>query len=273
MKIVIASPHRGDAALSLGLSIDAWLTTGRRVQVLNCFTQSEHAPFSDVGSLHPNDRVSFASAIRKREDETWNRLLGGRLHFTDLDLLDAPLRLACGLDEVGTVEVRAGDRAVTRVAGAIAKLAKIAASQSPGSLAIVLPLAAGGHIDHRVTRQAGLDALSAGASLGSLPIPLAFYEDLPFAAPSDSSAGGDAEIELRRQELEALGLDLHPVFAAASAPELAKAVARKRRLADIYDSQIDSEVANRLAEFCARYQGRERLWANAAWRDAEDVRV
>ena len=46
------------------------------------------------------------------------------------------------------------------------------------------------------------------------------------------------------------------------------AVAKKRRVAWCYDSQIDEAATTGIAEFCRRYEGRERIWANAAWRAA-----
>lgn len=245
MKIVIVSPHRDDAAFSLGLSVERWLSAGHTVQLLNCFTQSEYAPYSDAESLHSNDRKSFVSALRKREDVAWNKLLGSRLLITDLDLLDAPLRLACGIEDVLTVEIRPGDRAVARVAGAIAKLARNGA-------AIAVPLAVGGHIDHRVTHAAALEALS------TTPAALAFYEDLPYAARPGAGEG--------IPELAACaGLELKPSFADQSSSEPQVQAAQKYRVVQCYDSQIDSEVATQTAAFSARYGGRERIWANPAW--------
>ncbi len=244
------SPHRDDAAFSLGLSIEHWLRAGHRVQVLNCFTLSEYAPYSDAASLHANDRRSFVSAVRRREDIAWNKLLGGRLNITDLDLLDAPLRLACGVDEVMHMEIRAGDRALARVAGALRKLA---GKGEPGTTAMVLPLAVGGHIDHRITRQAALDALRETA------VSLAFYEDLPYAARPETA--GEA-----RSLAETTGFDLQPAFVQDPAEIPAANVARKYRAAECYDSQIDNDVARQIAAFCEPYGGRERVWTNAVWR-------
>ena len=68
MIFVVLSPHRDDAAFSLGLAVDSWLAAGHSVSVLNFFTQSAYAPYSDVETLHANDRVSFVSAVRRRED-------------------------------------------------------------------------------------------------------------------------------------------------------------------------------------------------------------
>ena len=248
VKIVVLSPHRDDAAFSLGLSLAQWLDDGHAITVLNCFTQSEYAPYSDVDSLHRNDRASFATAVRRKEDIAWNKLLGGKLRFHDLDLLDAPLRLACSVDEVLHVPIRPGDRAVARVAGAVAKLIR---GGTPEATAVLVPLAVGGHIDHRVVRQAALDALS------GTDLPVAFYEDLPYAARA-----GEAE-ELATVA-EATGLLLRPTFASPPA-DVADAVRRKMRMGECYDSQVDSEVVGSIGEFCLRYSGRERLWANAAW--------
>lgn len=250
MKIVVVSPHRDDAAFSLALSVSSWLQAGHEVQVLNCFTRSAYAPYSDAESLHPNDRTSFVSATRAREDVAWNKMIGGKLRITDLDLLDAPLRLVCGVEEVLSMEVRPGDRAVARVKGAIAKLARA------GS-AIVLPLAIGGHIDHLVSRQAGVEALT------EEPYPVAFYEDLPYAARPE----GTGEPERISAHLE---LALQPGFVHVEVGDPGSHVSRKRLVVECYDSQIDSSVAEQIASFCLRYDGRERLWVNDAWSTAFD---
>ncbi len=251
VKIVVFSPHRDDAAFSVGLSVASWLAAGHTVQVLNCFTQSAYAPFSDAGSLHLNDRTSFVSATRKREDIAWSKLLGGKLRITDLDLLDAPLRLGCTLDEVLSVPIRAGDRAVSRVAGSIAKTAR-------QQFAVVLPLAIGGHIDHRVTRAAGIEALASASG------PLAFYEDLPYAM----RPGAIGSIAPSAEET---GFSLATSFSVlpfSDDPQREERIASKTRMAECYDSQIDSAEARGIANFCTQYAGRERLWANAAWRES-----
>lgn len=251
LKIVVVSPHRDDAAFCLGLAVDHWLRAGHKVTVLNCFTQSDYAPFSDVSSLHRNDRMSFVSAVRRREDVAWTKLAGTALQLNDLDLLDAPLRLGCAVDDVLTVEIRPGDRAVARIAGALAKMARGATA---GTCAFAVPLAVGGHIDHRVVRQAALDALADPA------VPLAFYEDLPYAARPDADTSlGSVAAELERE--------LEPCFATPEPSQAGDAIRRKGKIAECYDSQIDSDDVARIAEFSANYGGRERFWANAAWRE------
>jgi LmbE family N-acetylglucosaminyl deacetylase len=268
VKIAVVSPHRDDAALSLGLSIGAWIEAGHSVTVVNCFTRSEYAPFSDADSLHANDRLHYVTALRLREDVAWQKQYPGRLTLHDLNLKDAPLRLHCGLDEVCGRAVNPVDKAFVKIPKALEGLR---------ADALVLPLALGAHVDHVTARDAAMqfadargdvasgsaaDAKSAVADDGAA-IACAFYEDLPYAA----RLGAVDQIE---PLAAGLGMQLAPVFGgqlgSAGEPwDVAAAVKRKRRLALCYDSQIDDETIDAVASFCERYDGRERLWANAAW--------
>jgi len=117
----------------------------------------------------------------------------------------------------------------------------------------VLPLAVGDHIDHRITRQAGLDALASGAH------PVAFYEDLPYA-------GMEQFAETLQSHVDSTGLDLQPVFPEPEPGDVEARVRRKARMVECYDSQVDSLAVRQIAEFSRRYEGRERLWTNPAWR-------
>jgi LmbE family N-acetylglucosaminyl deacetylase len=260
VKIAVISPHRGDAAFALGLAIGAWIDQGHSVEVVNCFTRTEHAPFSDVASLHPNDRMSFASATRKREDEAWAKLypagknaMGqtrGRLTLIDLNLKDAPLRLHIAPEEVYSVAmnppgVNPSEKALLKIRGALERFLG-----ARGAGAVVAPLAVGGHVDHRTAREAALT--------GAM-VPMAFYEDLPGAALAEA----EAVMECVDAASLALGVGLAEAYAEGA---LEGAVARKRRMALCYDSQIDDATVERIAGLCERYGGRERLWGNAAWR-------
>ena len=249
MKIVVLSPHRDDAAFSLSLAIASWLDRGHAVEVVNCFTRSEYAPFADMTAVHANDRMTYVTALRLKEDESWRKQYGAgqkRLTLKDLNVKDAPLRLHCGIEEVFAAAVNPADKAMGKVQKAL---------ESAG--AVVLPLALGGHVDHRTALEAALRLLTPER-------PCAFYEDLPYAL--ELPAG---EIEQAAAALgAALNAELAPAFAgAAQDPEAA--VRRKRRLALCYDSQIEDAMADRMAAFCRQYDGRERIWANAAWRDSE----
>ncbi|MGA7157015.1 MAG: PIG-L family deacetylase [Acidobacteriaceae bacterium] len=251
MKITVVSPHRGDAAFALGLAVEAWLAKGHAVEVVNCFTRSEFAPYSDVGSVHGNDRASFASAVRKREDEAWRRRYGAaKLTLTDLNLKDAPLRLHCRADEVFGRAADASEKIVAKM--------RIALEKSKAS-AFVLPLGLDGHVDHVTARDVALSLLPRGG-------PLAFYEELPEAA----GEGAEGKIEAAVLALTlAVQSTLEPVFAEVSAEG---AVEKKRRVAWCYDSQIDEAVTAEIATFCERYGGRERMWGTEAWRGEPALR-
>lgn len=251
LKIALFSPHRGDAAFALGLSVEAWLAQGHTVEVVSCFTRSEFAPYSDVQSVHANDRVSFVTAVRKREDEAWRKRFGvARLTITDLNLKDAPIRLHCLPQEVIGHPADVSDKVLSKIRKAL---------DASKAGAVVLPLGLSRHVDHVSTRDAVLSMLPLA------DFPVAFYEELPYTA----AAGGAEDIETVIHTLSlALQSELQPAFATESRQAddaIAEAVQRKRRAAWCYDSQIDEVVTTQIAEFCRRYQGRERLWGNAAW--------
>ncbi len=256
MKITVVSPHRGDAALALGLSIRAWLMGGHAVEVVSCFTRSEFAPYSDVGSVHRNDRVSFVTAVRKREDEEWRKQMArlaqegaAKFTITDLNLKDAPLRLHVGAGEVFGRAADASEKVVSKI--------RLALERSKAG-AWVLPLGLGGHVDHVTARDLALSALGTEAKL------VAFYEELPEAG----RGGADEAIDEVAGELTlAVQSKLEPVLA-GGAGDVEDAVGKKRRVAWCYDSQIDEAATTEIAEFCRRFEGRERIWANAAWRAA-----
>jgi LmbE family N-acetylglucosaminyl deacetylase len=242
VKIVVVSPHRDDAAFSLGLTIHDWLAARHTVTVVNCFTRSLYAPFSDAESLHTNDRMSYVTALRQREDVAWQRQYGRGLTLVDLRLKDAPIRLRCSSDEVCSLKVNPEDKAIEKIRKALSGLTLDV---------LVLPLAFGDHIDHLTTRDAAI-----ACSID--PMPIAFYEDLPYVTRTTEQT----EIDLRAREL---GETLKPVFAGSTRSDVGTAVATKLRLALCYDSQIDDSTAHSMADFCQHYGGRERLWANPAW--------
>ena len=248
--IVVLSPHRDDAAFSLGLSIGAWLEAGHKVEVVNCFTRSEYAPHAEFEFIHSNDRLPRVTALRLREDQSWQKMYGAKTpRLTDLNLKDAPLRLHCTVEEVCRREVNPEDKAMVKVPKALSAL---------GADALVVPLALGAHVDHVTAREAVIRAALAP------DLAMAFYEDLPYAARPGAA-------EMIEADAAAVSGELQPVFVTEEGAEDA-AVARKRRLALCYDSQIADDEAEQIAAFCARYGGRERLWADAAWRASKMMR-
>ena len=260
MKILILSPHRDDAAFSLSLAITNWLTARHTVTILNIFTRSRFAPYSDAAFVHENDELSYVSAMRLREDELWVRRIKeslpkghkNNLHIFDLNLKDAPIRLRIPLEAVNTTPVNPADPSIEKIRKALTR------QSVAGNLeALVLPLALGNHVDHLTVREAALPLTT-----GSNAIPSAFYEDLPYAAAYPSVTDLDHILEVTTT----LGEPLVPTQSSFNTPETAaEATARKRHLALGYASQIDEEAADAIANFATRYNGAERLWLNQQW--------
>jgi LmbE family N-acetylglucosaminyl deacetylase len=148
LHILVLSPHRGDAAISLAQTIATWLAAGHAVTILNIFTRSLEAPFSDADSVHPNDRLAYVSAMRRREDEAFHRHIP-RATLLDLNIKDAPLRLHIDPETVDQHPLDPTD-------GAFPKIQKALTKHITPNTALVIPLALNPHIDHRVTHQAAL---------------------------------------------------------------------------------------------------------------------
>lgn len=246
MRIVVVSPHLDDAAFSLSLAIRSWLHKNHTVTVINCFTQSEYAPYSDAESMPRNARRTYVTTLRLTEDENWRKKLGPGLQTSNLNLEDAPLRLRCGVAQVCSLTpVLTG-----KCCGTIRTATEKALGQA--GAALVVPLAVGEHVDHRTAHDSLLPLAHENPNR-----PIAFYEDLPYVA----RAGAENEIE---RLVERVGGKLWPTFASLRW-EVESATLWKRRLAFCYDSQIDDRTAEQIGDFCRRYGGRERLWGNEAW--------
>ncbi len=248
LNILVLSPHRDDAAFSLALSISRWRASGHKVTILNVFSRSLYAPYSDADTVHENDRLSYVSALRRREDEAFLKQVPGTA-MVDLNLKDAPIRLRCDAAIVCDMEVNPDDPAIAKIRKTVAGMVE---GKDAGAFgALVLPLALGHHVDHRVVRDAARPV--------STHIPCAFYEDLPYA----TRPGVAIDLSRFREDTASrLHEPLLPVFIHGTHTRPAEF---KRRVAGLYASQIDGELAGTIAQFCHRYQGAERLWANAAW--------
>ncbi len=244
VKIRVLSPHRDDAAFSLGLAIERWTSAGHTVEVMNCFTKSRYSPFGDLAFVHANDLQSYVTALRHREDLLWSRKYHPAVSLMDLNLRDAPQRLQCSVEDVCSVPPKPDDRSAVKIRSALERTVKDA---------LVLPLGVGEHVDHLTARIAAQDGWPE-------TLPLAFYEDLPYSARPGMADG----IEERAASL---GSALQAGFVCEPA-DAKDAQERKRQLALCYDSQIDSEVMDQIADFCERYSGRERLWMSRAWRES-----
>ncbi len=246
LNILVLSPHRDDAAFSLSLSIAHWLSVKHKVTILNVFTRSLYAPYSDAESVHENDRLQWVSAMRKREDEAFLKQIPGA-SMTDLNMKDAPIRLHCGASIVCDMDVRADDSALPKIHKAVSEIL----SEAPHAL--VIPLGLGHHVDHRVVRD---------GTLSLTPnVPCAFYEELPYA----TREGVQIDLSRFREDTEhRYHEDLHPVLCHGTHTHPTE---QKRRIALLYSSQIEAPLADTIANFSHRYHGGERLWANQAWLD------
>ena len=214
--------------------------------VLNVFTRSLYAPYSDAESVHLNDRLDYVSALRRREDDEFLKQIAGAT-MTDLNIKDAPIRLHCDSSIVCDMDVNPEDTAIPKIRKAIAKMADAGKSVS----ALVLPLGLGHHVDHRVARDASLPLTTT--------LPCAFYEELPYAMRDG------VRVDLSRFR-EDTNTRLHePLFPVLCHGTHTRPTELKRRIAMLYASQIDGALADSIAAFSHRYHGAERLWANEAW--------
>ena len=255
LKIIILSPHRDDAAFSLSIAITNWLTARHTVTILNIFTRSRYAPYSDAAFVHENDELSYVTAMRLREDEAFLRRitqnlpkgLKKHLHMADLNLKDAPIRLRIPLEEVTDTPVNPADHSIEKIRKAITKQSEAGTME-----ALVVPAALGNHIDHLTVREA--------AQPFTANIPTAYYEDLPYATTHPSAA---TDLEALREAAIERNDPLIPITY-----QIESAIEIKRKLVLNYASQIDVETGTLIGDFAQRYNGGERLWANRSWLDA-----
>jgi len=249
LHILVLSPHRNDAAFSLGLAMEAWLAARHRVTVLGVFTRSATAPFSDADTVHPNDLLSYVSGMRRKEDAELLKLLP-KLRMEDLNLKDAPIRLRCASGDEYTREPSAEDSAVAKIHKALAKL-----DAESKIDAVVLPLGLGHHVDHLVVRNAVLEFSATRAC--------AFYEDLPDALRDGESFEANRDID---PAIEAQLATLGGSFAPAVLTNRDEtSIKRKLKMVSVYASQINEPTMQIISNFATRYGGGERIWANAAW--------
>jgi LmbE family N-acetylglucosaminyl deacetylase len=153
--VLVLSPHLDDAVLSCPGWIQRLVRQGERVVVATVFTEAGET----AGTLYRR---------RRSEDRRAAKLLGAET--VHLGFRDAPFRSPRYRDFFGIVFGRAREYAATR-SQVIARLQDLVARQSPDR--VLAPMAAGNHVDHRLVRDAALQA--AGRSR------LSFYEDRPYA--------------------------------------------------------------------------------------------
>ena len=165
---IILSPHPDDAALSAAHLLLA--SHGESVMVVDVFSQSAWWRLSDsAGDLDEIQRVRFA------EEQLMCRMADAKLRL--LNLPEALLR-GRKISEVFSADVdHRDDEVKQKLADAIQT---IAGEHSHAHWYI--PMAVGGHIDHRIVRDVARAALK--------DVRCTFYEELFYAAESSSPSGG-----------------------------------------------------------------------------------
>ncbi len=240
LKISIICAHRGDACFAMGLTLVRWARAGHKIRLINCFTRSAYAPYSDADTVHPNDRMSYVSAMRAKEDGVFLRKMPSA-EILDLRLKDAPIRLRCAEQDVYGRAVSDEDPAIAKIAAALEK------RMGPDKVdVLLLPLGIGSHVDHSTSRAAALGFASRLAC--------GFYEDMPYG----SLEGAESEGERLRLDIEReTGVSLTPMVCSTGASPFAS----KRKLVEIYCSVLDDASVERIASAAERVGG-ERIWAN-----------
>lgn len=228
--LTILSPHRDDAAFSLGLALGRWSKMKVPITVLNFFTISGYGPRCSASS------VPEISALRAREDRRALWLINRRIQTREAGLRDAPVRLDISLSRVTareTAELQSSEEVVA-LASEIRKA---------GRNLVLAPLGLGCHIDHRAIHAAALKAARKHK--------LGFYEDLPYASwtSEDELAARIAATECVTQT------KLKPVIIREK-----NGFSKKLRIASCYKTQIVREEAAVIANYARRFGGGERLW-------------
>jgi LmbE family N-acetylglucosaminyl deacetylase len=232
-QVIVISPHADDAAFSLAATLKVLVSAGSAVRIINCFTLSRYAPFTGA-----NSKISVITR-RRHEEEAFRHSLGGNSTSEDLGLVDAPARTGAGLRGILASHLSANDIAET--VDLLAESLKDAQEDT----AIMAPLAIGNHSDHYIARQAAL--------VKYLDRPIAFYEDLPYAATA-----GKASIENTIQQTsERLDEELQPLLFHWPGD-----ATWKQQSCQHYKSQVSAEGIQKILDYMERTFG-ERLWCSA----------
>jgi LmbE family N-acetylglucosaminyl deacetylase len=256
----IVSPHRDDAAFTVGLFMLHWLRRGGSVRIINVFTRSDfsHWNLNDwtpdaltrgwlrlLGSRRDGARARLigktrrliVSRFRRREDERMIAAMvaGGlgsaNVSMLDLKWRDACRRIPCRLKDIQNASMWNEDRA--REASELSEQLRELLAGEP----VVAPLSVGGHIDHRIVTAACVQLRDV--------CPLAFGVDLPYAAHADA-----AEIKAQREKIGAdLGVELEPFRVDPPADD--GIAATHRAMVSAYESQVVPAQVEQILSYLA----------------------
>ncbi len=228
----ILSPHPDDAAVSLGHTLLALADAGAETRIITCFSRSAWAPKLTERNLEA------VTAVRRIEDRRFAASLGCEL--LDLGGTDAPFR-GHYPGRFAFLHERAFDGSEFRVLSWLIAHLEDLLEDGP----ILLPLAFGGHIDHRLVRAAGRAVASKR--------PLALYEDLPYVQGRMTSQVDDAAMEVDDT--------LQPCLVPAGSDETRLAAGMRMYASQFDDDQVESFLAH------GRARGGERLLASQPFAD------
>jgi LmbE family N-acetylglucosaminyl deacetylase len=229
------SPHFDDAAFSIAATLKLFSSAKCPVRLVNCFTVTQFAPY-----LRNRGKLSVAG-WRRHEDQTFAWQLGNSSESVELGLVDAPSRPGVGLR--GMVLRGPATNEATEMIDTLVEAMDMQEPAAP----VLAPLALGRHVDHYIARQAAL--VKYGQS------PLAFYEDLPYAASHQTH-----EIEAAVRAISrSSGILLHPLVVRWPGDR-----AWKLQCCSLYKSQISQAGIEAILGYMDKVNG-ERLWCSQAF--------
>jgi LmbE family N-acetylglucosaminyl deacetylase len=203
MKHIYLSPHLDDGVLSCGGAIHRRLAAGEAVLVITLFAGDPPAadalsPFAQGQPAHQTGAPRPA-ALRRAEDLAALALLGAdvrHLAFPDAIYRRLPDGVWPYDDLAGLLgEVDPADPVTPEA------LAGEVVACLPGDEPVTLyaPLAVGRHVDHQLVHRAA-------RLLSEQGYDVAFYEDYPYAEPSDAVAAALAAADAEDWRVEIVGL-------------------------------------------------------------------
>jgi len=198
---------------------------------MTCFTISNFAPYG------ASTDIEVVTGIRAAEDREFAARLGISQSVIDLGRLDAPIRLRRHFTRVCTRGWLSGQDK-----SEIDEVSRLIDLAVPSD-ALIVPLAVGDHIDHRIANAAGVKA-GANRIAG-------FYEDLPY---SISACSSEILIKVRESERR-IRSSLVPIHILD--PDKG---ASKFYLISAYKSQLLPHELLRIASHRPHGQFGERLW-------------
>ncbi len=250
-RLIFLSPHPDDAVLSCGGWIEQLAQNGERPIVITIFGGDRPAsvPLSDFArSLHERWQLGADAPARRRDED---RAACDRLgcYLIHLPFADAVYRVepAARRHLYDSEEAIFGEVRDPEIIDRVAEAVQTRAQQVPG-VRLVVPLTAGKHVDHVITRQAA----------ERLNEDLIYYEDYPYAEQPErmTHVWGCDDSAAREWTSETITLS-----EAALHTKIEAFLQHRSQISTFY--RDDDEVRQRIrayAEFVGQGRIAERLW-------------